>query len=148
MGHAHGYRAGTRHSFSRPFRQHGVNIGLTQYSRSLRLGDYVDIAVNGSVHKGMPYKLYHGRTGIVYNVSRRAVGVEFNKQVRNRIVKKRISVRVEHIQPSKCRKDFLDRVQRNEQVGSLRSRLHVSLDLLVTLSSCSSSARPRRQRSQ
>jgi large subunit ribosomal protein L21e len=80
------------------------------------MGDYVNIAVNGTFHKGMPHKFYHGRTGIVYNVSRRAVGVELNKQVRNRIVKKRISVRVEHVQPSTCRIDFLQRVKRNEEL--------------------------------
>jgi large subunit ribosomal protein L21e len=30
----------------------------------------------------MPHKVYHGRTGIVWNVTKRAVGVEVNKQVR------------------------------------------------------------------
>jgi large subunit ribosomal protein L21e len=29
----------------------------------------------------MPHKFYHGRTGIVWNVSKRAVGVVINKQV-------------------------------------------------------------------
>jgi large subunit ribosomal protein L21e len=27
------------------------------------------------VQKGMPYKVYHGKTGIVYNVTQNAVGV-------------------------------------------------------------------------
>ena len=31
--------------------------------------------------QGMPHKVYHGRTGIVWNVTKRAVGVEVNKQV-------------------------------------------------------------------
>ena len=30
----------------------------------------------------MPHKTYHGRTGIVFNVTRRALGVEVNKQAR------------------------------------------------------------------
>ena len=30
----------------------------------------------------MPHKVYHGRTGIVWNVTKRAVGVEVNKQVK------------------------------------------------------------------
>ena len=30
----------------------------------------------------MPHKYYHGKTGIVYNVTRGAVGVELNKQAR------------------------------------------------------------------
>ena len=29
----------------------------------------------------MPHKVYHGRTGIVWNITKRAVGVEVNKQV-------------------------------------------------------------------
>lgn len=33
---------------------------------------------------------------------------------RNRIVKKHINIRVEHIQHSKCRDEFLQRVKRNE----------------------------------
>lgn len=35
---------------------------------------------NGSVQKGMPHKIYHGKTGRVYNVSRRAVGIIINKR--------------------------------------------------------------------
>ena len=64
----------------------------------------------------MPHKTYQGRTGVVFNVSRRAVGVEINKQVRNRIEKKRVNVRVEHVRPSKCRLDFLARVKKIEDL--------------------------------
>jgi ribosomal protein L21E len=67
--------------FSRPFRHKGY-IHLTTYLRNYKIGDYVDIKVNGAVHKGMPHKFYHGRTGIVWNVTKRAVGVVINKQVR------------------------------------------------------------------
>ena len=56
------------------------------------------------------------RAGIVYNVTKRAVGVEVNKQVRNRIEKKRFNLRVEHVHVSKCRQDFLDRVQKNDKL--------------------------------
>jgi len=51
------------------------------YLRNFKIGQYVDIKVNGAVHKGMPHKFYHGRTGIVWNVTKRAVGVVMNKQV-------------------------------------------------------------------
>ncbi len=44
-------------------------------------GDYVDIKVDSSIHKGMPFKHYHGRTGVVFNVNKRAVGVIINKEV-------------------------------------------------------------------
>ena len=79
-------------------------------------GDIVDVVVNGAVHKGMPHRFFHGRTGVVFNVSRRAVGVEVNKQVRGRIEKKMINVRVEHVRKSKCRQDFLDRVRNNDKL--------------------------------
>jgi large subunit ribosomal protein L21e len=88
---------------------------MTPYLRTVKVGDYVDIFANSSIHEGMPHKFYHGRTGIVYNVAKRAVGVEVNKVVRNRVEKKRVNIRIEHIRPSKCRKDFLDRVKRVDQ---------------------------------
>ena len=37
---------------------------------------------NGAVQKGMPHKAYHGRTGVVYNVTQHAVGVIVNKRVK------------------------------------------------------------------
>lgn len=37
-------------------------------------------------------------------------------QVGNRIIKKRIHVRVEHVQPSRCQEDFRSRVKKNDQL--------------------------------
>ncbi|CAI8017419.1 60S ribosomal protein L21 [Geodia barretti] len=62
----------------------------------------------------MPHKFYHGKTGRVFNVTKRAVGVIVNKQVRNRTIQKRINVRIEHVKHSRCREDFLKRVKANE----------------------------------
>merc|ERR1719429_430281 len=62
----------------------------------------------------MPHKSYHGKTGRVFNVSKHAVGILVNKRVRGKILAKRVSVRVEHVKHSQCRKDFLDRVKSNE----------------------------------
>jgi ribosomal protein L21E len=56
-------------------------IPLTTYLRTYKVGEHVDVKVNGAVHKGMPHKFYHGRTGRVWNVTKRAIGVEINKQV-------------------------------------------------------------------
>jgi len=64
----------------------------------------------------MPHKFYHGRTGRIYNVTKSAVGVVMNKQVGNRIIPKRINVRIEHIKHSKCRDDFLARVKKNHEL--------------------------------
>lgn len=38
----------------------------------------------------MPYKFYHGRTGKVFNVTKRAVGVVVNKQIRSVHVMKKL----------------------------------------------------------
>merc|ERR1719515_264293 len=70
-------------------------INLSTYLQNYKIGDYVDIKVNSAVHKGMPYKFYHGKTGRVWNVTKRAVGVEVNKVHRNRVIAKRIHERVE-----------------------------------------------------
>lgn len=40
----------------------------------------MDIKCNPSIHKGMPFKYYHGRTGIVFNVTKTSLGVRVNKQ--------------------------------------------------------------------
>ena len=37
-----------------------------------------------------------------------------NKQVRNRIIKKKIHVRIEHVKKSNCRKQFLERLVSNQ----------------------------------
>lgn len=55
----------------------------------------------------------HRRTGIVYNVTPRAVGIIVNKIVGNRYIEKRVNVRIEHLRHSGCRQEFLDRVKRN-----------------------------------
>nr|CCA14569.1 60S ribosomal protein L211 putative [Albugo laibachii Nc14] len=114
MPHSFGTRAGTRDTFSRPFRQRGM-ISMSTYLRTFRVGDYVDVKANSAIHKGMPHKYYHGRTGRVFNVTKRAVGVRVNKVVGNRVIPKQINVRVEHVHLSKCRQGFLSRVKANER---------------------------------
>lgn len=115
MTNSKGYRRGTRDLFSRKFRKRGV-IPLSTYMRVYKVGDIVDIKGNGAVQKGMPYKVYHGKTGRVYNVTKRALGVIVNKRVRGKIIPKRINIRIEHVKHSKCREDFLQRVKQNEKL--------------------------------
>merc|ERR1711978_632447 len=98
-----GYQRGTRDMFSRAYKKKGVEH-LSTYLRTYKSGDIVDIKGNGAFQKGMPHKSYHGKTGRVFNVSKHAV----------EILVKRVSVRVEHVKHSQCRKDFLDRVKSNE----------------------------------
>ncbi|KAM3722761.1 60S ribosomal protein [Dirofilaria immitis] len=91
-----GIRRGTRYMFARAFRKHGIEP-LSTFYRTYRRGDIVDIKGNGAFQKG----------------------VLVNKRVRNRIIQKRINVRIEHVRPSKCRQDFLNRVKENEEKKKL-----------------------------
>lgn len=63
----------------------------------------------------MPFKLYHGKTGVVYNVAPTSVGVIIYKQVGNRYIEKRVNVRVEHVRKSRSREEFLTRVKANAE---------------------------------
>lgn len=78
-----------------------------------RVGDIVDIKANGAVQKGMPHKVYHGKTGVIYNVTKSAVGVIIYKRVGNRYIEKRVNVRIEHVSLSRSREEFINRVKDN-----------------------------------
>ena len=114
MPHSFGLRARTRDLFSRAFRARGT-IPLTTYLEVYKRGDLVDVVCNGAVQKGMPHKFYHGKTGRVFDVNKRSVGVIVNKPVGNRMIPKRIYVRIEHVRHSNSRLDFLKRVKDNQE---------------------------------
>merc|ERR1711885_98195 len=80
MPKSEGYRCCTRDMFSRPFRQNGMP-NLSTYLTNYKQGQYVDIKANSAIQKGIPHKFYHGRTGVVFNVTPHAVGVIVNKKV-------------------------------------------------------------------
>ena len=112
MPHSFGYRARTRHMHARPNKKHGLQTpskALVVY----KMGDLVDVVTDGAVHQGMPYKCYHGKTGRIFSVCPRGIGVEINKRVRHRIMKKRVYVRHEHIRKSRSRDSFLRRVKQD-----------------------------------
>merc|ERR1712116_52767 len=103
--------------------------GLATYMHVYKRGDIVDIKGNGAIQKGMPHKVYHGKTGRVYNVTQHAVGVIVNKRVRGDIIAKRINLRVEHVKHSKSRLGFINRVhKRGGQEGQRQKRCQASLE--------------------
>ncbi|KAF8529363.1 ribosomal protein L21e-domain-containing protein [Gautieria morchelliformis] len=114
MPHSFGYRARTRHMFTRGFKEHGA-VKLSTYFVPYKVGDIVDIKANAAQQKGMPHKYYHGRTGIITNITPSAVTVLVHKVVGNRYLAKRVNLRVEHVRHSKCRQEFLDRVAENSR---------------------------------
>ena len=128
MPHHFGKRASTRHMFARDFRAHGPEH-LSTYLAVYKVGDWVDIKANGAQQKGMPYKFYHGRTGRVWNVTKRAVGVEIIKTVGNRKILKKIHVRTEHVRHSRCREEFLKRVKENERLRAEAKKEGKSISL-------------------
>merc|ERR1712000_422760 len=91
MGTTKGLRRGTRYMFARDFRKHGP-LALTKYLTVYKRGDIVDIKGNGAIQKGMPHKSY---------------------------LAKRINVRIEHLQHSKCRLDFHKRVEENNKLKKI-----------------------------
>ncbi|KAI0113829.1 ribosomal protein L21e-domain-containing protein [Hypoxylon sp. NC0597] len=91
-------------------------IRLSTYLQQYKVGDIVDIKANGAVQKGMPHKVYHGKTGVVYNVTKTAVGVIIYKKVKHRYIEKRVNIRIEHISRSRSREDFLKRVKQNAEL--------------------------------
>ena len=113
MVHSFGVRARTRDLFAKPYKKKGATP-FSRYFISYRVGDYVDIIADGSIHKGMPHKFYHGKTGRVFNVTAHGIGVIVNKKVNGRIIPKRITVRVEHCRKSMSRLAFVARVKEND----------------------------------
>ena len=120
MVHSYGYKSGTRHLFQKKFRKHGVP-GVLTVLQTYKVGDYVDVVADPSVRAGMPHKYYHGRTGIVWNVTPRGVGVMVNKPVGTRTLRKRICVRFEHVRKSNCRKGFQDKVAAAKKVREAKA---------------------------
>lgn len=67
------------------------------------------------MNNSMPHKVYNGKTGVVYNVTKSSVGVLLYKIVDNRYIEKRVNVRIEHVQHSRSREDFVKRVKENAE---------------------------------
>ena len=113
MATSKGYRSSTRYKFSKGFRRNGA-IRMKNYLTNYKRGDFVDIIVDGAIHKGMPHHQYHGKTAKVFNVNPRSIGVIVHKVVRHRKIEKRIHIRPEHLRISSSRVDFLERIKKND----------------------------------
>merc|ERR1719203_1296307 len=64
----------------------------------------------------MPYKFFVGKTGRVWNVTKKSVGIELLKTVGNRKRTKKLHVRIEHVRHSKCRDGLKARIKANEAI--------------------------------
>ena len=88
---------------------------MATYMQIYKKGDIGDIKRTGTVQKGMPHKCYPGKTGRVCNVTQHAVGIFVNKQVKGKILAKRINACIEPIKHSKSQDSFLKHVKENDQ---------------------------------
>ena len=114
-GNTHGLRRRTRDKFAKPFRGKGA-IKISKYLTTFKIGDYVDIVADAAIQKGMPFKYYHGKTGKIFNVNPRSVGVVVTKPIRNKVLQKKIHVKIEHVRLSNCRKAFVSKIQENDKL--------------------------------
>ncbi|MHA1905989.1 MAG: 50S ribosomal protein L21e [Candidatus Thorarchaeota archaeon] len=93
---SHGFRARTRSLMSKRVRTRGlapVSTVLVDYE----VGDSVNIVIDPGVHKGMPHRRYHGRTGVVKG--KRGRGIEVDVKMGNAV--KSLIIRPEHLRPSR-----------------------------------------------
>merc|ERR1711890_24475 len=121
MPHKRGFKHGTRNKFTKPFRTNGV-IKMANYLTEHKIGEYVDILVDSAIHKGLPHYFYHGKTGRIFNLNKTSAGVVVNKRVRNRIVPKKMNIRIEHLRISRCRTAFNARIQENDKKNAKLKR--------------------------
>lgn len=86
---------------------------MAQSRRGMRRPFHFESVLELTSDYSMPHKVYHGKTGVVYNVTKSAVGVIIYKRVGNRYIEKRVNVRIEHVSLSRSREEFINRVKEN-----------------------------------
>ena len=93
---SHGFRARTRSLMSKKVRKRGISP-LSSVLVDYEVGQRVDSVINHSVHKGMPHRRYHGRTGVVTDLRGRGVVVDVSLGKAT----KTLIIRPEHLRISK-----------------------------------------------
>lgn len=121
-----GFRSGTRSKFKKDIRKHGLP-NISTYLQKYKNGDYVDIVINSAVTKKMPHKTYHGRTGRVFKVDERTVGVKVKRIVGNKQIEENLDIKVEHLRKSKCRDEFLKRSKEYFEKKALAKENHTAM---------------------
>lgn len=91
-----GYRHRTRHLMKKSVRERGAVPSLSNLMAEYKVGDKVHIVVNPAVHKGMPHRRYHGKTGEV--VGKRGKCYIVKVSLGNK--EKTLFVRPEHLKPA------------------------------------------------
>ena len=71
------------------WRPHAIHM---HFLHRTQVGEHVTIKGDPAIQKSLPHKVYHGKTGVVWNITPRALGVIVNKRHRQRIIPKRVNV--------------------------------------------------------
>lgn len=87
-----GTRSKTRHVLRKKPRERGLSP-ITRALQEFEEGDRVSIVIDPSIHKGMPHRRYHGKTGYVAGRQGNAYRVD----VREGNAVKTVIVRPEHL---------------------------------------------------
>jgi len=90
-----GYRHRTRKTLRKSVRERGSIPPLSLLMIDYKPGDKVAIVINPGVHKGMPHRRYHGRTGTVVGKRGRAYEIEFEVGGKRKL----LFVKPEHLRP-------------------------------------------------
>ncbi len=64
MAHHNGPRKKTRYLFKKPLRQRGL-FAVTKLIQEFEPGQKVHVVIDPSVHRGMPHRRFHGKTGTI-----------------------------------------------------------------------------------
>ncbi len=91
-----GYRHRTRKMLKKHIRKKGAVPPLSLLMKEYKLGEKVHIVINPAIHKGMPHRRYHGKTGEIVGKRGKAYVVKIflgNKE-------KTLFIRPEHLRPA------------------------------------------------
>jgi large subunit ribosomal protein L21e len=75
--------------------QKTVVRGLSYLLHDYKLGDKIVVDIDPSEHKGMPYRRFQGKVGVVDSVGRRTITVKVN--IGNK--EKTVTARLNHVKP-------------------------------------------------
>ncbi len=92
-----GFRHRTRKVLKKHIRERGSVPPLSLLLYEYRVGDKVHIVINPAIHKGMPHRRYHGKTGTIIGKRGKCYIVEVYLGDK----RKTIIVRPEHLRPVK-----------------------------------------------
>eukprot|EP00477_Mikrocytos_mackini_P000202 GAHX01000214.1.p1 GENE.GAHX01000214.1~~GAHX01000214.1.p1 ORF type:complete len:186 (+),score=36.95 GAHX01000214.1:49-606(+) len=103
MGHSRGYHHGTRRIYQAEKKN---DINIRRRMEVFRKDDKVIVKGNGVYQKGLPFKYYQGRIGVVFSVGPRAIGITVQKRVKGTNTDKLLYIHPEHLVKVKDNKEL------------------------------------------